>query len=106
MVKKILVNHILTVVKGLKADGLDVTRADLMPSELNTYYTLAISANWNKLGLMERHRIIGGKLREIIPHDLRKFILNVYTYNHPDEIEADMPLFAQWETPRVGVSLM
>ena len=110
MVKKILVNDIATVIKELKQDGLDITRADLMPSELNKYYTLAISANWKNLQGIERHRTILNKLRQIIPADLRKHILNIYTYNRPEEIEADMPLFAQWETPwetlKVGVSLM
>ena len=105
MVKKILVNDIALVVKGLKADGLDVTRADLMPSELNKYYTLAISANWNGLYGIERHRVIGAKIRQIVPVELQKFILNVYTYNRPEEIEADMPLFAKWETPTVGVGV-
>jgi hypothetical protein len=105
MVKKILVKDIEAVVKGLKEDGLEVTRADLMPSELNTYYTLAISAKWNGLRGIERHRFIWNRIGQEIPLNLQKYILNVYTYNNPDDIEADMPLFAQWETPSVGVGV-
>lgn len=77
-----------------------------MPSELNTYYTLAISANWKKLSRMDRHVGIWNKIQAFIPHSMSKYILNIYTYNRPEEIEADMPLFAQWETQKVGVSLM
>jgi hypothetical protein len=108
MVKKILVKDIEAVVKGLKEEGLDVTRADLMPSELNTYYTLAISANWNGLRGIERHRFIWNKISQIVPINLQKYIQNIYTYNRPEDIEADMPLFAQWEPKmaNVGVSLM
>ncbi len=106
MVKKVLVSKLEPVIQGLKDDGLDITRADLMPSELNTYYTLAISANWKKLSRMDRHGVIWNKIQAFIPDSMSKHILNIYTYNRPEEIEADMPLFAQWETPKAGISLM
>ncbi len=55
---------------------------------------------------MDRHVGIWNKIQAFIPHSMSKYILNIYTYNRPEEIEADMPLFAQWETQKVGVSLM
>lgn len=105
MVKKILVNDIIPVIRSLKEDGVDITRAELLPAELNTYYTLAISANWKNLQGIERHKVILDKIRLMIPHKISKHILNIYTYNHPDEIEAEMEYFAQWQTP-IGASVM
>ncbi len=105
MVKKILVNDIVPVIRSLKEDGVDITRAELLPAELNTYYTLAISANWKKLQGIERHKVILDKIRQMIPHKISKYILNIYTYNKPEEIEADMENYAQWQTP-IGVNVM
>ena len=99
MVKKILVSDVIPVIRSLKEDGVDITRAELLPAELNTYYTLALSANWKNLQGVERHKVILDKIRQMIPHKISKYILNIYTYNHPDDIEADMELYAQWQAP-------
>ena len=44
-------------------------------------------------------------MRELLPIELYKYLLNVYTYNTPEEIDAEMEFLTQYQTP-VGESLL
>jgi hypothetical protein len=99
MDKKILVRELMPFIAGLRADGLNVTRAELFPAELRGYYTLAISAEWKDLVGIRRHSVLNKKKRELLSRESRNHLLNTYTYNSPEAIEAEMHLLTQYQTP-------
>lgn len=99
MDKKILVKELVPFIAGLRASGLNVTRAELFPAEWRGYYTLAISAEWNDLVGIRRHSVLNEKKREFLSRESRSHLLNTFTYNSPEAIEADMHLLTQYQTP-------
>ena len=99
MDKKILVKELVPFIAALRADGLNVTRAELFPAELRGYYTLAISAEWKDLIGINRHRVLTKKKIELLSRESHNHILNTYTYNSPEAIEAEMHLLTQYQTP-------
>ncbi len=105
MDKKLLVKHLEPIIKSLQTDGLRITRAEVFPAEWRGYYTLAISADWADMPRLNRHQKMSKKMRELLPLEMYKYLLNVYTYNTPEEIEAEMELLTQYQTP-VGESLL
>ena len=105
MDKKVLVKHLEPIIKSLQMDGLRITRAEVFPAEWRGYYTLAISADWADMPRLNRHQKMSKKMRELLPIDMYRRLLNVYTYNTPEEIEAEMELLTQYQTP-VGESLL
>ena len=105
MDKKILVKHLTPVIKSLQTDGLDITRAEVFPAEWRGYYTLAISADWAEMPRLDRQRKMSKKMRELLPIDMYKYLLNVFTYNTPEEIDAEMEFLTQYQMP-VGESLL
>jgi hypothetical protein len=102
MVKKILVKELVPFIMALRADGLNVTRAELFPAEWRGYYTLAISAEWKDLTGIRRHRVLNQKKLDVLSLESNKLILNTYTYNSPEAIEAEMHLLTQYQTPVGG----
>jgi hypothetical protein len=105
MVKKVLVERFKPVIKALKNDGLEITRAELYAAELNKYYTLAISADWKDISPIGKHTLIRSKMRELLPLDVSRYILNIYTYKTPEDIDRDLETLTRWELP-VGESVM
>lgn len=99
MDKKTLVKELIPFIAGLRADGLNVTRAELFPAELRGYFTLAISAEWKDLTGIRRHTVLSEKKRAFLSRESRKHLLNTYTYNSPEAIEAEMDLLTQYQTP-------
>ena len=99
MDKKILVKELKPFIDGLRASGLNVTRAEIFPAEWRTFYTLAISAEWNDLTGIRRHSVLNDKKREFLSSEARKHLLNTYTYDSPEAIEAEMDLLTQYQTP-------
>ncbi len=99
MDKKILVKHLTTIIKSLQTDDLIVTRAEVFPAEWRGYYTLAISADWTDMSRLDRQRKMSKKMRELLPIEIYKYILNVFTYNTPEEMEAEMEFLTQYQTP-------
>jgi hypothetical protein len=105
MDKKILVKQLPAYFDALKADGINVTRADLFPAEWGGHYTLALSADWKNLVGVEKFMLLRKKLIQILTHERSQYILNLYTYNTPEEIESEMPFLTQYQTP-VGERLL
>jgi hypothetical protein len=99
MDKKILVKELVPFIAALRADGLNVTRAELFPAEWRGYYTLAISAEWKDLVGIRRHTVLNQKKREVLSRESNRHLLNTFTYNSPEAIEADMHLLTQYQTP-------
>ena len=93
MDKKVLVNYIKPVLKKLQEDGLQLTRVEIWPAEWNGHYTVAVSANWQGLSHWDRLMRIVHKLREMLPVDVNKHILNVYTYDTPESIDEYINLY-------------
>jgi hypothetical protein len=104
MDKKILVKHLIPIIQSLQADGLRITRAEIFPAEWRGYYTLAISADWADMPRLDRHKKMSKKMRELLPVEVYKRLLSVFTYNTPEEIEAEMEFLTQYQTP-VGETL-
>jgi hypothetical protein len=105
MDKKILVKHLTPIIKSLQTDGLKITRAEVFPAEWRGYYTLAISADWAEMPRLDRHQKMSKKMRELLPIETYKRLLNVYTYNTPEEIESEMEFLTQYQTP-VGENVL
>lgn len=99
MDKKILVKELVPFIAALRADGLNVTHAELFPAEWRGYYTLAISAEWKDLVGIRRHTVLNQKKREVLSPESNRHLLNTFTYNSPEAIEADMHLLTQYQTP-------
>lgn len=99
MDKKILVRELAPFIAALQAEGLNITRAEIFPAELRGYYTLAISADWKDLIGIKRHRMLTQKKIEYLSRESHSHLLNTYTYNSPEAIEADMHLLTQYQTP-------
>lgn len=99
MDKKILVKELIPFIAALRADGLNVTRAELFPAEWRGYYTLAISADWQDLVGIRRHSVLNKKKRELLSRESHQHILNTFIYNSPEEIDAEMDLLTQYQTP-------
>ena len=99
MDKKILVRELKPYIDALRADGLNVTRAEIFPAEWRGYYTLAISAEWKDLTGIRRHTVLSQKRRTTLSGQADDHILNVYTYDSPEAIEAEMDLLTQYQTP-------
>jgi hypothetical protein len=105
MDKKILVKKLPAYFAALKADGINITRADLFPAEWRGHYTLALSADWKNLDGFEKFKVLRRKLTETLTHEIGQYVLNLYTYNTPEEIDAEMEFLTQYQTP-VGESLL
>ncbi len=71
----------------LAHDGLKMTRVEVWPGDMNGYFTLAVSAEWDKNNPKARVLIVSHKVREMIPHDIAKYIVNIYTFDTPESIE-------------------
>ncbi len=99
MDKKILVKELIPFIAALRADGINVTRAELFPAEWRGYYTLAISADWKDLVGIKRHTVLNQKKWEVLSRESNDHILNTFTYNSPEAIEAEMHLLTQYQTP-------
>ena len=99
MDKKTLVKELIPFIASLRADGLNVTRAEVFPAELRGYYTLAISAEWKDLIGIKRHWLLTQKKIELLSRESHKHLLNTYTYNSPEAIDAEMDLLTQYQTP-------
>lgn len=87
MDQKLLVSYIKPVIQSLEDDGLKMTRVEVWPGDMNGYFTLAVSADWDKNNPKARVLIISHKVREMIPHDIAKYIVNIYTFDTPESIE-------------------
>ena len=105
MDKKLLVKQLPSYFDALKTYGINVTRAELYPAEWRGHYTLALSADWKNLDGFEKFRVLRRKLTETLTHEIGQYVLNLYTYNTPEEMEAEMELLTQYQTP-VGESLL
>lgn len=105
MDKKILVKQLPDFFASLKADGINVTRADLFPAEWRGHYTLALSADWKNLNGTEKFRVLRRKLTETLTHEIGQYILNLYTYNTPEDIDKEMEFLTQYQTP-IGETLL
>jgi hypothetical protein len=99
MDKKVLVRELKPFIDGLRADGLNVTRAEIFPAQRRGYYTLAISAEWKDLVGIRRHTVLNQKKRETLSWESNDHILNTYTYDSPEAIEAEMDLLTQYQLP-------
>ena len=93
MDKKVLVNYIKPIIKKLREDGLQLTRVEIWPAEWNGYYTIAVSANWGGLSHWDRLMRILDKLDDMMPVEVRKRVLNVYTYDTPESIDEYINLY-------------
>ena len=93
MDQKLLVSYIKPVIKSLQDDGLKITRADVWPGDVNGYFTLAISAEWDKNDKKPRVLIVWNKIRELMPHDVSKYIVNKYTFDTPESIDEYINLY-------------
>lgn len=87
MDQKLLVNYIKPVIQSLQDDGLKITRAEVWPGDMNGYFTLAISAEWDKNETRPRVLLVLDKIRALIPHEVSKYIVNKYTFDTPESIE-------------------
>ncbi len=105
MDKIFLVKQLPSYFDALKADGINVTRAELYPAEWRGHYTLAMSADWRNLAGVEKFIALRQKLVKTLTHERSQYILNLYTYNTPEEMEAEMDFLTQYQTP-VGESLL
>jgi hypothetical protein len=105
MDKKILVKHLTPVIKSLQTDGLHITRAEIFPAEWRGYYTLAMSADWKNIDGFEKFRLLRRKLTDILTHEIGQYVLNLYTYNTPEEMESEMEFLTQYQTP-VGENVL
>ncbi len=86
MDQKLLVSYIQPVIQSLADDGLKMTRVEVWPGDMNGYFTLAVSAEWDKNNPKARVLIVSHKVREMIPHDIAKYIVNIYTFDTPESI--------------------
>jgi hypothetical protein len=105
MDKKILVKGLPSYFDALKNDGITVTRAELYPAEWRGHYTLAISADWKNMDGFEKVKLLRRKLTEILTHSIGQYVLNLYTYNTPEEMESEMEFLTQYQTP-VGENVL
>lgn len=105
MDKKLLVKQLPSYFDALKTQGINVTRAELYPAEWRGHYTLALSADWKNLDGFEKFRVLRRKLTETLTYEIGQYVLNLYTYNTPEEMEAEMEFLTQYQTP-VGESLL
>jgi hypothetical protein len=105
MDKKILVKQLPSYLDVLKADGINITCAYLFPAEWRGHYTLALSADWKNLNGPEKFRVLRRKLTETLTHEIGQYVLNLYTYNTPEEMDAEMEFLTQYQIP-VGESLL
>ena len=105
MDKKILVKQLPAYFDALKADGINITRADLFPAEWRGHYTLALSADWKNLVGVEKFITLRQKLIQVLTHERSQYILNLYTYNTPEDIDSEMEFLTQYQTP-VGEMLI
>ena len=87
MDQKLLVTYIKPVIKSLEDDGLKITRADVWPGDINGYFTLAISAEWDKTQTRPRVLLVLDKIRALSPHEVSKFIVNKFTFDTPESID-------------------
>jgi hypothetical protein len=87
MDQKLLVNYIKPVIKGLQDDGLEITRVEVWPGDINGYFTLAISAEWDDNNSRLPVLLVLDKIRAMIPHEVSKYIVNKYTFDTPESIE-------------------
>jgi hypothetical protein len=93
MDKKILVKQLIPVIPRLQKEGMPISRVEVWPAEWNGYYTLAISADWKNWPHRQRLQHITKILREMVPADMRKHILNLYTYDTPESIDEYINLY-------------
>ena len=93
MDKKILVKQLMAVIPQLQKDGMPINRVEVWPAEWNGYYTFAISADWKSWPRWERIQHITKILREMLPVEVNKHILNVYTYDTPESIDEYINLY-------------
>ena len=93
MDKKILVKQLLPIIPRLQKEGMPINRVEVWPAEWNGYYTLAISADWKNWPHRQRLQRITQILREMVPTDMRKHILNLYTYDTPESIDEYINLY-------------
>jgi hypothetical protein len=87
MDQKVLVTYIKPVIKSLQDDGLNITRADVWPGDMNGYFTLAISAEWDINQTRPPVLIVWDKIRAMMPHEVSKYIVNKYTFDTPESID-------------------
>jgi hypothetical protein len=87
MDQKLLVSHIKPVIQSLENEGLKMTRVEVWPGDINGYFTLAISAEWPENLKEPRVLLVSHKVRAMIPHDVAKYIVNIYTFDTPESIE-------------------
>ncbi len=87
MEQKLLVTYIKPVIKSLQDDGLKITRAEVWPGDINGYFTLAISAEWDKNEKRDPVLFVLDKIRALIPHEISKYIVNKYTFDTPESID-------------------
>jgi hypothetical protein len=87
MDQKLLVTYIKPVIKSLQEDGVKITRVEVWPGDINGYFTLAISAEWDKNDRKDPVLLILDKIRAHIPHEVSKYIVNKYTFDTPESID-------------------
>ena len=87
MDQKLLVSYIKPVIQSLQDDGLKITRADVWPGDVNGYFTLAISAEWDKSDKKPRVLLVWNKIRALIPPEISTYIVNKYTFDTPESID-------------------
>jgi hypothetical protein len=93
MDKKILVKKLMPVIPRLQKEGMSINRVEIWPAEWNGYYTLAISADWKNWTNRQRLQQITKILREMVPDDMRKHLLNLYTFDTPESIDEYINLY-------------
>ena len=87
MDQKLLVTYIKPVIKSLQDDGVKITRVDVWPGDINGYFTLAISAEWDKNEKRNPVLLVLDKTRAMIPHEISKYIVNKFTFDTPESID-------------------
>jgi hypothetical protein len=87
MDQKLLVTYIKPVIKSLQEDGVKITRANVWPGDINSYFTLAISTEWDKKEKRNPVLLVLDKIRAHIPHEVSKYIANKYTFDTPESID-------------------
>jgi hypothetical protein len=53
----------------------------------------------------EKVKLLRRKLTEILTHSIGQYVLNLYTYNTPEEMESEMEFLTQYQTP-VGENVL